>query len=111
MNTLHYSKCNPACRFQCQHGFDSILPAPAVPHSSEVQQPMRTTAVLGRHPRTHYAAAFGHEQGYASSLHPEGQRSVWTRCGPSVTSATDPRSWAHRQITDSGAVSARVRLL
>jgi hypothetical protein len=42
---------------------------------------MRTTAVLGRRPQPHYAAPFGHAQGRAGSLHPEGQRSVdqtWT---------------------------------
>ena len=27
--------------------------APVVPYSSEVQQPMRTTATLGTHPHTH----------------------------------------------------------
>jgi hypothetical protein len=30
------------------------------------------TAVLGRHPRTHYAAPFDHERGCARSLHPGG---------------------------------------
>jgi len=43
------------------------------PYSSKVQQPMRATAVLSRHPRRHYAAPFDHEQGHASSLHPDGQ--------------------------------------
>jgi len=50
-------------------------------YSSEVQQRMLATAVLGCHPHTHQAALFDHEQGRAHSLHPEGQCSVdqtWT---------------------------------
>ena len=46
-----------------------------------VQQPRRATPVLGRHPRTHYAALFDHEQGRAGSLHPDGRSSggqTWT---------------------------------
>jgi hypothetical protein len=42
------------------------------PYSSEVQQPIRATAVPGRHPCTHYAVPFDHEQGRAGSLHPDG---------------------------------------
>jgi hypothetical protein len=44
-----------------------------VPYSSEVQQPMHATAVLGCHPHTHWAALSNREQGRAASLHPEGQ--------------------------------------
>jgi hypothetical protein len=43
-----------------------------VPYSSEVQQPIRATAVLGCHPHTHYAAPFDREHGRAASLHPDG---------------------------------------
>jgi hypothetical protein len=57
------------------------------PYSSEVQQPMRATAVLGRHPRTHYATPFDHEQGRAGSLHPEGHAATnhlgWIRSASS----------------------------
>jgi len=42
-------------------------------YSSEVQQPMRAMAVLDRRPHTCWAAQVDHEQGRASSLHPEGQ--------------------------------------
>jgi len=45
--------------------------AGASPCSSEVQQPMRATAVLSRHPRTRYAASLDREQGRADSLHPD----------------------------------------
>jgi len=60
----------------------------AGPYSSEVQQPMRATAVLGSHQHTRWAAPFDRKQGRASSLHPDGwphwpalaaQRQ---RCGP-----------------------------
>lgn len=37
---------------------------------------MRATATLVRRPQTSYAAPFGHEQGHAGSLHPEGQCSA-----------------------------------
>jgi hypothetical protein len=43
-----------------------------VPYSSEIQQPMRATAVLGCHPHMQWAAPFDREQGRAASLHPEG---------------------------------------
>ena len=43
-----------------------------VPYSSEIQQPMRATAVLGCHPHTYWAAPFDREQDRAASLHPEG---------------------------------------
>jgi hypothetical protein len=48
------------------------LLASVVSYSSEVQQPMHATAVLGCHPRTHHAAPFDHDQGRAGSLHPDG---------------------------------------
>ncbi len=50
-----------------------LLLAPVVAYSSDVQQPMRATAILSRHPHTRWAASFGREQGRAGSLHPEGQ--------------------------------------
>ncbi len=37
---------------------------------------MRSTAVLGGHLRTRWAAPVDREQGRASSLHPEGQSSA-----------------------------------
>lgn len=40
------------------------------PHSSEVQQPTRTAAVLSRHPHTHRAASLNIEQERVGSLHP-----------------------------------------
>ena len=43
-----------------------------VPYSSEVQQPVRATAVLGCHPDTHQAAPFDREQTRASSFHSDG---------------------------------------
>jgi hypothetical protein len=42
-----------------------------VPYSSEVQQPMRATAVLDRRPHMRWAAPGDREQGRAGSLHPE----------------------------------------
>ena len=50
--------------------------ARVVPYSSWVQQPMRATAVLGRHPHTLWAAPVDREQGRASGLHPEGQARI-----------------------------------
>jgi hypothetical protein len=50
-----------------------FLLALVVLYSSEVQQPMRATAILNRHPQTYYAAPFGREQGRSSSLHPDAQ--------------------------------------
>ena len=47
-----------------------FLLAFAVPYSSEVQQPIRVTAVLGGRPHTCWAASGDREQGRASSLHP-----------------------------------------
>jgi len=43
------------------------------PYSSEIQQPMRTTATLGRHRHTFRAAPFDRHQDRADSLNPEGQ--------------------------------------
>lgn len=42
------------------------------PYSSQVQQPVRATAILGGHQHTRWAALFDREQGRAGSLHPEG---------------------------------------
>jgi hypothetical protein len=42
-------------------------------YSSEVQQPMRATAVLGERPHTRWAAPVDREQERAAGLHPEGQ--------------------------------------
>ena len=39
-----------------------FLLTPAVPYSSEVQQPMHATAVLSSHPHTRHAAWFDREQ-------------------------------------------------
>jgi hypothetical protein len=50
-----------------------FLLAPVVPYSSEVQQPMRATAIMDGHQHTHQAAPFRREQGRAGSLHLEGQ--------------------------------------
>ena len=47
--------------------------APVVEYSSEIQQPTRTTATLGRRPHTHQAAPFDRDQGRAGSLHPDGR--------------------------------------
>ena len=58
-----------------------FLLVPVVPYSSEIEQPMRTTATLDRHQHAHWAAPFDHDQDRAHSLHPEGQCSVdqtWT---------------------------------
>ena len=41
-------------------------------YSSQVQQPMRATAVLGERPHTRWAAPVDREQGRAAGLHPEG---------------------------------------
>ncbi len=46
--------------------------ASVVSYGSQVQQPMRATAIVGSHPQTHCAAQFGREQGRAGSLHPGG---------------------------------------
>jgi hypothetical protein len=58
-----------------------FLFAPVVAYSSEVQQPMRATAILSRHPHTHWPAPFDREQGRAGSLHPDGNlRPVHSAC-------------------------------
>lgn len=44
-----------------------------VPYSSEVQQPVRATAVLDGYPHMRWAAQRDREQGRASSLQPGGQ--------------------------------------
>ena len=49
-----------------------FLLASVVPYSSEVQQPMRATAIVGRHPHARCAAPLDREQGRADSLHPAG---------------------------------------
>jgi hypothetical protein len=49
------------------------LMAPVSLYSSEVQQPMRATAALGRRPHIWWAAPGDREQSRAGSLHPEGQ--------------------------------------
>ena len=59
-------------RISVKHPLTVFSLAPVAPYSSEVQQPMRATAVLGRHPHTHWAASSDREQGRAGSLHPEG---------------------------------------
>ena len=41
-------------------------------YSSKIQQPVRATAALSKHPHTHWTAPLDHEQGRARSLHPEG---------------------------------------
>jgi hypothetical protein len=40
-------------------------------YSSQVQQPMRATAVLGERPHTRWAAPVDREQGRAAGLHPD----------------------------------------
>ena len=62
-----------------------FLVALAVPYSSEVQQPMRATAVLGGRPRMRLAGSVDREQGRASSLHPDGQGQSRTAPGRYVT--------------------------
>jgi len=42
------------------------------PYSSGMQQPVRATAALGKHPRTRQAASSDREQHRAGSLHPDG---------------------------------------
>ena len=46
--------------------------APVAAYSSEIQQPMRTTAILGRHQHPYWAAPLDRNQDRAGSLHPEG---------------------------------------
>jgi hypothetical protein len=45
---------------------------PLTLYSSEIQQPMRATAIMDGHQHTHQAAPFGREQGRAASLQPDG---------------------------------------
>jgi hypothetical protein len=66
-----------------------LMLAPVVEYSSEVQQPIRATAVLGGRPQTYYAAPLGREQGYASSLHPGGLAGR-ARSGPRDPSPRHP---------------------
>jgi hypothetical protein len=47
------------------------------PYSTEIQQPMRTTAALPRHRHTYRAAPFDRDQGRAGSLHPGGLAAFW----------------------------------
>jgi hypothetical protein len=57
-------------------------------YSSEVQQPIRTTAALGKHPRTRQAAPPDPEQGGARGLHPDGYlRAAQSVCG------SEPPGW------------------
>jgi hypothetical protein len=46
--------------------------APVAAYSSEIQQPMRTTAILGRHQHPYWAAPLDRNQDRAGSLHPDG---------------------------------------
>ena len=76
--------------------------AAVIPYSSQVQQPMRATAVLSRHPHMHWTASFGREQGRAGSLHPDGApltlspnsdpASLMARAGPLRDRARNARS-------------------
>jgi len=66
-----------------------FLVALAVPYSSEVQQPMRATAVLGGRPHMRLAGSVDREQGCASSLHPEARSSVPVTC-PAVELSSAP---------------------
>ena len=72
------------------HRAASRLAAAAL-YSSEIQQPMRTTATLGRRPHTHQAAPFDRDQGRAGSLHPRVRAERPAGCGPAVV-ICDPRS-------------------
>ena len=44
----------------------------AAPYSSEVQQPVRATAIMSVHPHTRNAAPLEREHGRSDSLHPDG---------------------------------------
>jgi hypothetical protein len=74
-------------------------------YSSWVQQPMRATAILGRHLHTRQAALFDPEQERAGSLHPEGQRfeppSSAARISPTLRQAVAIR----RRATRGGVVN------
>jgi hypothetical protein len=65
---------------------------PSQAYSSEVQQPMRATAVLGSHQHTRWAALFDREQGRAASLHPEGQGSSSLSSTPFLNTCTRCRA-------------------
>lgn len=47
-------------------------PAPVIPYSRWVQQPMRAMAILNKQPHARQAAPLDREQGRAASLHPDG---------------------------------------
>lgn len=57
-----------------QDGLDGVLTGPVIPYSSEVQQPIRATAVLGGRLHTGWTAPVEREQARAASLHPDGLR-------------------------------------
>jgi hypothetical protein len=71
-----------------------FLLTPVLPYSSEVQQPMLATAVLGKRPRTRWAALFDREQWRAGSLHPGG---LAVRLAPLITARSHvscPLGWS-----------------
>jgi hypothetical protein len=61
-----------------------------VGYSTEVQQPMRATAVLGCHLHTHWAAPSGREQGRTASLHPDGQGKAYALATWWLVARTSP---------------------
>ena len=75
-----------------------FLLAPVVAYSSEVQQPMRATAILSRHPHTHWPAPFDREQGRAGSLHPGGMPRPCQN--GRKTAVPSSHSWAPRTTFD-----------
>lgn len=66
----------PGSPIRRQHGLDGVLADACHPYSSDVQQPVRTMAVLGKRPYTRQAAPFDREQDRAGSLHQQGVSST-----------------------------------
>jgi hypothetical protein len=60
LESMLASRCRPS------------LLAPLAAYSSQVQQPLRTEAALGKHPHMRWPAPFNHEQDRASSYGSEG---------------------------------------
>ena len=77
-------------------------------YSSEIQQPVRATAALGKHPRTRQAGPSDREQRRAGSLHPDGRPTVQLPSRPRAMPGALPNSAV---LDQDGALRAPGRAL
>jgi hypothetical protein len=80
-------------------------PAPVAAYSSEIQQPIRAAATLGRRQHPYWAAPLDRDQDRAGSLHPDGQ-GAGQRPGPKRARRTsvvtyEPQTAGYRYLNDS----------